>query len=334
MPDVLMLTQNDWANTGWRFFKCLQLLGVDVIGLKGTYHTYGYPEQLPIHPVLQCHPPGQTPLFAPALKKIAEKSKVIHFIASTFVDTTVNVDEVKVVMQHGGSLYRENSDNLNDLYNSFIDATIIQCPDLLGLGAKNEHLIYYPVDTDFIQPDFSVNTPLMVGHFPSNPGTKGTPIILRVIEELEQSEYKKRFVYVGTRDKIQNKAFIAKNTIAWTEHLKRIKKCDIIIETCNPEIDGKTFGEWGNSALEASASGCAVITNNLNYKAYAKEYGHHTLLIANNKDELKSRLVELFDSSDTHIKNVKMQSRKWAEERHSIGATAGRLWDKIYSRLL
>ena len=35
MLDVLMLTKSDWANTGWRFMKCLQLLGLKVKYFKG-----------------------------------------------------------------------------------------------------------------------------------------------------------------------------------------------------------------------------------------------------------------------------------------------------------
>ena len=52
MPEVLMLARDDWANTGWRFFKCIQSLGIDILALKGNFHRMAYPEQIPIHPVL------------------------------------------------------------------------------------------------------------------------------------------------------------------------------------------------------------------------------------------------------------------------------------------
>ena len=56
---------------------------------------------------------------------------------------TVESKDKKVVMQHGGTTYRMGADLCNEPFNSFVDAHIIQFPSILGLGAKNEHLIYF-----------------------------------------------------------------------------------------------------------------------------------------------------------------------------------------------
>ena len=69
---------------------------------------------------------------------------------------------------------------------------------MLGLGAKNEHWIYYPVDTDYLKADYKTPNKLVIGHFPSNPDVKGTEAITRVISKLEKDpKYSKRFEYIG-----------------------------------------------------------------------------------------------------------------------------------------
>lgn len=329
MPDVLMLAVDDWANTGWRFFKCIQKLGIDILGLKGEFHRMAYPEQLPIHPILK----GITgyPANVPLLKEYAKSASVVHLIASSIIFPGVDLKEKKVVIQHGGTTYRENHEAINGFFNEYTDATIIQCPDLLGLGAVNEHWIYYPVDTDFIRPKtFLNNNKLKIGHFPSNPDIKGTKTIYSVIKTLEK-EYPKRFEYIGTKDGTWGKEFIKNSLVHWTDNLKRLQECDIVIETLNPDINNRRFGEWGNTAIEAAAMGKIVITNCLSIDKYEKEFGECKLTIANDKKMLYNKLKVILELSDPELTEMKVRSRKWVEERHSMEATAKRIWDKVYS---
>jgi len=333
MLDVLCLTKYDWANSVFRYVKCLKSLGLKVIFFKGESHHFSYPEQGMIHPAIGNAPPhtclGQHPLIVkvPELKKLAEKAKVIHYFASNFIDTGADLSGKKVIGQHGGSMYRQDPDAVNAFFNPIVDATIIQCPDLLGLGAKNEHLVYYPVDTDYIIPDFRrKNKKLLIGHFPSYTESKGTNTILKVIRGLN-GKVKDRFEYVGIETPM------AQN-LSWLEHLKRVNDCDILIETCNPIFMGKQFGAFGNAALEAAALGKIVVTNDLYQNIYKKEYGDCELVIANNGNELKNVLTKLLSLSDDEILEKKRKTREWAERNHSIPVTAKRLFDKIYGDLL
>lgn len=331
MPDVLMLAHQDWANTGYRFFKCLQYLKIDVLALKGEYHRMAYPNQIPIHPVLTKIPDEAYATSEPRFIVYSKDAKVIHYIGSKFIQCGVDPTRKKIVMQHGGTLYRNNSNKLNKRYNLFVDASIIQCPDLLGLGANNEHLIYYPVDTDFIQPDFATRDKLVIGHFPSNPEIKGTKNIVAVIRRLEEnSELKNRFEYIGNRKSNWSNAFIDDQLVLWGDNLKRMAKCDIIIETCNSEINGKKYGEWGNTALEAAAMGKIVITNSLSRDLYTKEFGSCALNIANDSRALENTLRMILSLSNKEIRNRKEESRCWVELKHSIPVTAKRLWEKVY----
>ena len=319
MPKLhsLMLTMDDWANTGFRFNKCLRMLGLEALMFKGALHPFLYPEQAMIHPNFK----GLSEAGIPNLDEIAREADVLHFVASTLVDTGVLLRDKKVVMQHGGSIYRQKHEEINDQYNKFVDATIIQCPDLLGLGANNETLIYYPVDTDWIQPVYEPKADVpIIGHFPSNPEVKGTKLIVEAMDELEKSGLKFHFV-------------CETNRISWTENLKRMADCDIIIETCAPEQNGKKYGEWGNTALEAAALGKVVITNTLSEDVYRKEYGELPLLIANDKDAIKEHIGYLLRLPDV-LNQHKHVTRGWVETHHSMQATAKRLWERVYSKLL
>ena len=323
--EVLMLTHSDWSNTGWRFSKCLELLGINVQFYKGKLHKFGYPEQAVVHKAMlgkrkQCRHPV---IFdVPGLKSLVEQAQIIHFTASTFIRTGADLSNKYVVVQHGGSTFRKAPTKVNKIFNPMVDATIIQCPDLLGLGSRNESLIYYPVDTELLQPVFERknNNKLLIGHFPSTPTTKGTRTITGVINKLAKDpNISNKFKYVG-----------ATNKVSWPDQLARVSKCDIIIETLNLKFDGRAFGEWGNQAIEAAALGKIVMTNSLTAGLYKKEYGNCALNIVNNATQLEKCLRVTTAADAQTLLKKKQETRKWVVENHSIAATAVRLWEKIY----
>lgn len=331
MTKVLALTYNDWANTGWRFTKCLRSLGLDVTYYKGRPHKFTYLEEGPVHPAFADAPIlSQYPVavLCKELREEIEAADIIHFFASTMIVSGADITGKKIVVNHGGSTFRIGTEAVKAAFNSYVDYSIIQCPDLLGLGAKNEVLIYYPVDTDFIQPDYEPHEKIVIGHWPSSPYNKGTREILEVIERLERDPgVKDRFEYVGQR-------ILRKMTIPWTEHLERVKGCDILIESMQLDIDGRRFGEWGNQALEAAAAGTAVITNMLSLDTYREEYGDCSLRIANNPSQLEVQIRAILNMSPNELRALKERMRAWAVRNHSMEATAQRLWDKVYRHIV
>lgn len=313
--DVLFLCWDDNANTGYRFWMCAKYLGLNAVMFKGKQHDFGYPAQAPLHPSLSSLPICAAPVtvMAPGLESLINNSHVIHMIASTYPMAAVNWAKKNVVVQHGGTVYRQNPGACNSLFNQFAKKTVIQCPDLMGLGAVNEKWIYYPVDTVNIKPDFrKKGEKIIVGHFPSNPIVKGTAEIEMVIRRLITEGFPVE--YVGSTKRV-----------LWLENLQRMAQCDIIIEGCNAYQGDKVYGEWGNTALEASALGCAVITHCLSKDKYEKEFGELGPIIANNPGELKSVLLKTHDWTFQ-----KKRCRKWVINNHSIPATANRLWDLVY----
>jgi len=332
--EVLMMTLNDWSNTSWRFSKCLELLGIKVKIYKGRPHHLHYPKQAPIHNAIKhgsIKSKYPTVIDAPELKPLVEQAHIVHFTASTFINTGADLSNKHVIVQHGGTVYRKNPTLSNLFFNPITNHTIIQCPDLYGLGANNESLIYYPVDTDLLKPVFQCSDPnkLLISHFPSGSLIKGTPTILKVINKLRRdSKINNKFKYIGVENSV-----VGSSRLTWTKHLKRVSRCDILIETLNLQNVGKTFGEWGNQAIEAASLGKIVVTNSLAADLYKKEYGDCALNIANTEQELEKHLRNILDMNAKSLLKNKKETRKWVIRNHSMKATAIRLWEKVYCNL-
>ena len=335
MIDVLMLTIDDNANTGWRTSQCLKRMGLKVLFLKGCMHPYYYPEQGVIHPTLaevsaveRGHIKDPV-LRVPQLKPITDAAKCIHFIASRIIDTGTDPRTKKIVMQHGGRFYRTNHEVLNELIDPYVDANIIQMPDLMGLGAKNEHLIYFSVDTDYIQPSYETGyDKLIIGHFPSLSTEKGTDKIIRIVERFkEDNETNGKFLYDGIE-----KADKEVQTI-WFNQLQRMGACDVIVDVCAETAQNKPYGEWGNTAFEAAALGKVVITNSHRVDMYEREYGcKPSMRIANTEEEVEKNLRELIVLPKGKLFKEKQAAREWVVKKHSIESTSRRMWDKVYSK--
>ena len=326
MLDVLMLTKNDWANTGWRFMRCLQLLELEVKFFKGKKHWAGYPKQAPIHPAITKRTGGRNHSWSvPELKNLAESAHVIHYIASVFINTGADLNKKHVVVQHGGSVFRKSSAKINKRFNHLVDASIIQCPDLLGLGAKNEHLIYYPVDTKLLTPNYTQRKKrILIGHFPRSPGIKGTANIIKAIEIVEADPNINTIKYVGLRNPNQQAR------MPWEKHLNRVRSCDVIIETCNLKQRNTKYGEWANTALEAAALGKLAISNTLSADIYEREYGNLGIHVANDVSALVAQITRLAKLDKEQLVAEKKKSRAWVVENHSLEANAIRLWEKVY----
>jgi hypothetical protein len=338
--DILFLTRHDWANTGYDFWRMALMRGYNAIMFKGAPHRFEYGTEAPLHPSLTGIPISLYPVIvmAPYLETLLASTYCVHFLASTYVQTNWDYSNNKVVVQHGGTTYRNYPERANAIFNKIAHKTVVQCPDLLELGANNEHLIYYPIDYAKITrtmgstwlPSFLPNQVIRIGHFPSDPAVKGTHRILRVIKKLENDPlFRGRFQYSG----IQNAEGYSHH-VRWPEQLQRFNSCDVIIETCNPTIGGKVFGEWGNTALEAAALGKVVVTNHLHDDRYQRSYGEPCpLVVANNEKDLEQELKTLINMQPSHMIDIMKRQHRWAVELHGLEATAKRLDYLIYKDL-
>jgi len=344
--DILILTNWDWANTGWRYKRAMETMPsprpLRVLMYKGQPHAFNYPEQAPIHWKLHnrsyrigndgkpCRHPIIIP--CPELRPMVERARCVWFQAETFIDTEADLRGKHVFVTLSGATMREEPGKVGGFFNRFTEKSIAQFPTLMNLGAKDEVLIYYPVDTDYLHPAFERHCPekVIIGHFPSNPDNKGSALIRSVIERLEKDPVLgQRFQYIGTAATEWRQI----RHVDWRDNIDRMKRCDVLIETIQMEIGGKPFGEWGNTAIEGAALGKIVITNSLNTDLYRREYGDLGLWIANDGEQLEKQLRRVLALSDAELCLEKQRSRQWVETHHSIPATGQRLWDRVFKEI-
>ena len=345
--DILGVCHIDYANTAARFTKCLRHLGYNTRSYCGQRLSLGKAD--PKYPYLVTISDSLSNLTnnfpytvtvnsknKSSLQNLIYRSKVVWFFGTTFVNGVDFPKDIKYIVQHGGITYRNNPAASNAVFNPIVDATVIQCPDLLNLGAKNEHLIYYPIDTDHITPSikFINDKTLYIGHFPSSQINKGSASIYNVIQRLSKigNKFKNKFVYNGIIP--HSKITVANrysHITTWQSNLNRQSTSDVIIETCSPLCQGKKFAEWGNTALECAAAGKIVVTNTLTKTLYEKEYTTDYPLFLNDgtEDGLESNLIEILNMDRDELFERKKQTMEWAHKHHSISATAKRIEKKL-----
>jgi len=331
--DLLMIANNDWSNTAYRFMKSLELQKINVILLKINKHCFNYPHQgIIINTSSKLIKKNPVIVEIPEIQPILDIAKDINNIwfhaSSIFMHKNQTINKLlknkSYIVAHGGTTYRQFPNKVNELFNMIVKKTLIQCPDLLDLGAKNEKLIYYPVNVNIIKCNIiKTHNKLVFGHFPSSSIDKGTALILKVLKPFIDSG---KILYIGPKTATKGETWEL-----WEEHIKRYQECDVYIETINLTQNGKPFGEWGNTCLEAAASGCIVMTNFLQYKKYEKEYNNTPpILITNNETDLINNINMLLKLTDDEIYNMKHKFRKWVEDYHSLEKCGIRLKEFIF----
>ena len=334
--NILILTNNDWSNTGYRFMKSLETVNVKSILIKLHNHIFKYPEQGIIcnvkNTLLNRYPiiiNINNKNFINFILYICKKVKFIWCHASTifyFKNKPIYkyIKDKIFIVSHGGTTYRENPIAVGNFFNKFVSKTLIQCPDLLDLNMYNkyEKLIYYPIDLSMFKVNFNFKheNKLVFGHCPSTSKIKGTAKILEVLRS-----FKDQLIYIGQTKQYMNHNS-EKERVTWKEQILKYQKFDIYIETLNLSINGKPYGEWGNTCLEAIASGCIVITNCLNLNKYIKYYHHNPpLIIANSGDELHKQINKLINMNRYEIIQLKKKQYEWIKNYHSLEKCGQRL---------
>lgn len=357
LNDIGILTIYDWCNTGYRYYKGLKANNIkcDMIKLYPT-PCFDYGDQaFSITNVNNSKYYGKmlirdTPCYYFEIKdrklsKLIEtfisKCKYIYFHAESLILLkNINYFNKFIICGAAGHPLRRKPNDFCDIFNPIVDGTLIQCPDLLNLNTKNEQLIYYGVDHEMLYNFKKTTNKLTIGHFSSNPDTKGSDVINKCIDKII-SKYPNKFK--NYFDKKINYDNCEQHEKVWKEHIKRYCNCDIYIETCKPylnkysffvEYNNTRFGEWGNTCLEAAASGCIVITNSLTKDYYLKEYDYeYPLLIANNEYEIMNHLETINKMSCEEIDNLKLKFLDWVKNVHSLKMTGKRFIDKFLTNL-
>jgi hypothetical protein len=326
--NLILITNNDWSNTAYRFTKSLKEVNCRMSMIKLNKHIFNYKYQgitlnlknniISNYPNIYNIEDSENFFI-----NLVDNFKKIWFHASQipYINQKKMIDYLlnkKYFVSHGGTSYRNNMSIVSKYFNKICESTLIQCPDLLKGVSNSESLIYYPVDVNFIIPDFSFknNNNLVVAHYPSSEATKGSDIIIPVLKKFEDKIILNCTTIIGKN----------KSRTNWENNLKRYKECDVYVETIKPILHNKDYGEWGNTCLEAAASGCIVLTNCTHLDLYIKNYKNiPPILICNNALELEKNIELLIKMSREEILELKKKFRKWCEEYHNFKITGEKI---------
>ena len=295
---VLFLSFSDYAQAGYLMAECLKKVGVSALSM-------GIRAGVRRHPLERSVKILDTEQFKDAITS----ANVVVWMHSIYTQPPEGV-EIKGlhVVFHGGSGYRNGYNLINKRFNKFVGCSLVQTE--LGLGAKNEHWLIPPVDTDGLQPDdYTVGKKLIIGHFPTNSRKKATNLIKVAISVLEQDE--------ATCNKFE---FHCSGLTDWRLHMTRVSKCDVY-------VDSLRFGLWGMSTLEAAALGKVVVGGFKLYPQYLKEYGESPFVQVKEEDTegLVTVLKRLILQDKEETANLKEAHRKWVEDLHSFTVTGEKL---------
>ncbi len=292
---VLNLCRDDWANFMFDITQAMKSVGIVCDAAKQNAHVFNYKKECAVlayeqilreiktHDVIQLFHSDHT--FLPVCKKLNKP----------------------VIVWHAGSTYRRQPEIVNGIFNDYVQKSVIALGELTGLGAKNEVYCVGAVDAG-AEPVLKVHRPYMFAHYPSNAEVKGTEDIVRMMTACMNGKRIIEFKHDVT----------LVDALAQRE---RMMNCDVYVELFKPLLDGKQYGSFGMTALEAAALGKIGITQNLCQSVYEKNYGDCQLLLANTTEDFVSHVINIAFSTEEAIMRQQKRTREWLVEKHSYQAT-------------
>lgn len=300
---VINICREDYANYGYELAESMKLVGIDAEAFVTMRHAFGYAKQAThtnvVHIMNEC-----------------EKADVIMVMHTDDVMYNVVIPYVgkkPIIIWHTGTRYRQNPDKYNKLWNPIATKVVCCLGEFMDMGCKKPEYFNMTINTDAFEPSYKTQTPLMFAHYPSNPIVKGTAEVKRILSEVRN----------GNRGRIM--CSIDTSIIRHDRSLIRMRQCDVYVEMMATEQNGKRYGSFGTTALEAAAIGKIVVTNDTDAHIYKKYYGDCALHICNTVDEMRMKLHELANKTVPEIVELKKQSRLWVEKNHSRKSSGMRM---------
>lgn len=271
---VVNICTSDWANFGYQNAKALRSIDIDAVSYCRKAHPFNYEESSEV----------VTEFFMQKEVQAADVVQIMHTdkrmleIIKPYIHTNR-----KFYVYHTGTTYRQDPKYFNDLFNPVVTRSFTDHCELLELGAKDCHYITSPVDIHRLE-QFDgrcryKNKKQIIGHFPSNPEKKGTEKIRQLLDPFK-NRYEIR---------------IDETILPHRENLKRIAECDIYFELFAPKQNDKPYGHWGVTAFEAAAMGVKVITQNYEWRHYAKIYGSVPFFLVHNDESVAHLLNSMWE---------------------------------------
>lgn len=298
---IANVARDDWANFAWDNAQALKSVGEEVRCMKLKPHKNEYPQE------------GELVSEA-EMKKVCEESDIVQIFFSN--DEILNIigEHPCIVVYHCGSTYRKYSDHYNKIFNPVVKMSIIALGEFDKLGSFNQRYLVGAIDTNKIQPHYTARTKKrIIGHYPSNVNKKGTKKIMAMIREIKDPfEYKGRRVTLTT----------------WEKHMKRIAELDVYIELFKQTLEGRPYGSWGITALEAACLGKIVITNHRWDSVYRPVYGYCGLYGVNTDAEFYKAMHRCIRAPQDKILQWQHDARTWVE-KHNYKNTGTKLMEYL-----
>lgn len=286
---------NDWANLGYYYSQAMRAVGVDSISISLRPHPFRYYKQSLLMGDRE---------YLQAVISNTDTLVVMHSQGEvTQLPDIEYPDSIRFVVHHGGSVYRDHHKELNKRFNRFVETSIIQTGDLLGLGAKNEVWVPPTVDAKMLEKfggpiHFEATPPYRIAHFPRGADIKGTQQIGEVMDLLAQHG---GFFYI-----------VDPNEVRWEENIQRMSDCDVYINAISTDIKGKPYGGGIEvTDIEAAGMGKIVITHFTKKEKFEELFGECPFLVANNANQLRKAVVSLLEMTPDEISALKQETYEW-----------------------
>jgi len=301
---VTLLCKIDFANVASILAESFRKVGINAIAFSLKRHKFKYTKQA-------------TVIERDNAKVEVEKSDVVVFVHSLFIDTGVDLGEKIVAVYHTGSQYRKNAREVNQVFNKIVDVSFCG-GDVLNMGAKNEMWVQPPIDTEFIKPVYKTDfSKFIIGHFPSGGAKKGCAIINEVLQRVRKRNFEFNYNL---------------NHVPWTYNLKRMSECDIYIEDMHDKQGDKPLYVFGMQALEAACLGKVVCTRFPMFGEYEKTFGPCSLIATDTPEILQAKIEDLLSLSNEKFVELQKRTRKWVEDQHSYEVVGNR-FKKIFEEM-
>jgi len=298
---VTSICSDDYANFMYDNANALRSVGLEVHDLKINPHQFGYENQSKVTSLNE-------------MRHWVKKSDVLQIFHSDayLFQLTQNLCK-KIVVHHTGTPYRMAYKHMNRVFNVKCKKSILALGEFERLGSIRPEYVVGSIDIDKYKPKYIPKSrKVKFGHYPSNPQVKGTGVINRAIGKVGVE-------YLHSVEKVNYK-----------DQLKRMSKCDVYIELFAPKQDGRPYGSWGITALEAAALGKVVITNHTSKAYYEKFYPKSELEVVSTPNELEAKIRQYNQMSIGEIRAKQEKTRKWIEDNHSYVPTGNRLKNILY----
>ncbi len=292
---VVNLCKDDYSNFSHDNAKALRSVGVDCIDYKINPHVFKYETESTLIPVSKIN----------QLTQDADYIQVMHSDYNIFAHCS---EHPKIIVWHTGTRYRQMSSHCNRVFNPRITRSVLALGEFWTMRAKNPIYCVGAIDTDKFKPIYYKQGEPVVGHYPSNPEVKGSETVIAVMEELKKTYKKLDFRCDLTR-------------VSYPDQIARLSDCDIYIEMFAPTQNGKPYGSWGITALEVSAMGKIIISNDQFDSVYQDHYdGFSAIRKVSTTNEL-AETVRVQCQYPENLRQLQEESRQWVIDNHSYKAT-------------